>query len=69
MSPRSDAPVFCEHANENPAICRCPPDCYCQTRTCKDRHPLERTSLPQPAPRPRTAWDHINENDDDDEMG
>jgi len=29
--------MFCEHANENPMICECPPDCYCQTRTCKDK--------------------------------
>jgi len=29
--------VLCEHANENPASCHCPSDCYCQTWTCKSR--------------------------------
>ena len=29
--------MLCEHANENPAVCNCPDDCYCKTHTCKDR--------------------------------
>lgn len=32
-------PGLCEHANENPHVCRCPSDCYCQVNTCKDRDP------------------------------
>ena len=32
-------PLYCEHANENPAVCRCPADCYCKQHTCKNRHP------------------------------
>lgn len=28
--------LYCEHANENPAVCRCPVNCYCKSRTCKD---------------------------------
>ncbi len=27
----------CEHANENPSHCKCPPECYCQTHTCKEK--------------------------------
>ena len=34
--PKGD-PVLCTHANENPSLCECPADCYCQTRTCKNR--------------------------------
>lgn len=30
-------PWCCEHANENPNVCPCPSDCYCKTRTCKDK--------------------------------
>lgn len=29
--------LSCEHANEMPAICRCPPDCYCKSHSCKNR--------------------------------
>lgn len=28
---------LCEHANECPSVCPCPPDCYCKTHTCKPR--------------------------------
>jgi hypothetical protein len=31
--------IFCEHANENPNHCKCPPDCICWTATCKDKGP------------------------------
>lgn len=27
--------TLCEHANENPAKCPCPNDCYCKAHTCK----------------------------------
>lgn len=27
--------VFCEHANENPHVCRCAPDCACRESMCK----------------------------------
>lgn len=27
--------VYCEHANECPAVCPCPDDCYCKDHTCK----------------------------------
>lgn len=30
-------PVLCEHANENPMVCTCPDNCYCQTHTCKEK--------------------------------
>lgn len=30
-------PWGCEHANECPQMCPCPPGCYCSTRTCKGR--------------------------------
>lgn len=38
-SEQSSEPFFCEHANENPAACPCPVDCYCQQpgRTCCNR--------------------------------
>ena len=32
-SQRSE-PWMCDHANENPAQCRCPAWCYCKGRTC-----------------------------------
>jgi hypothetical protein len=28
-------PHLCEHANECPLTCPCPPACYCRTNTCK----------------------------------
>lgn len=33
----SDNPGMCEHANENPHICRCSVDCYCkgENKTCE----------------------------------
>lgn len=27
-------PILCEHANECPNVCPCPPDCYCKFHTC-----------------------------------
>jgi hypothetical protein len=32
-----EAPVLCEHANENPMVCPCLDTCYCRTHTCKDK--------------------------------
>lgn len=29
--------IYCEHANEVPQACPCPPDCYCRDHTCKNR--------------------------------
>lgn len=34
--------AFCEHANENPGTCRCPPNCYCRSHTCKNRKDFAR---------------------------
>ena len=31
----ADQPVLCEHANEVPGECNCPPNCYCKSHTCK----------------------------------
>lgn len=28
--------MFCEHANECPAVCPCGDDCYCKSHTCKE---------------------------------
>lgn len=28
-------PELCEHANEVPSVCPCPPDCYCMAHTCR----------------------------------
>lgn len=36
---KAAAPWICEHANENPNVCPCPPNCYCKTRTCKGKQP------------------------------
>ncbi len=41
----SDA-VFCEHANENPQLCRCQENCYCKAHTCKGREGLIGTRYP-----------------------
>jgi hypothetical protein len=35
--PNTLSPVFCEHANEVPQTCPCPPNCYCKNHTCKNR--------------------------------
>ncbi len=29
--------ILCNHANENPNVCNCVENCFCQTHTCKDR--------------------------------
>lgn len=31
------SPIYCEHANECPQTCPCPPDCYCKDHSCKTR--------------------------------
>lgn len=33
----TSSPVLCEHANEVPHRCPCPPNCYCKTNTCESR--------------------------------
>ncbi len=43
---RDDGYMFCEHPNENPYICRCEPNCYCKTHTCKDKIPLAPNGKP-----------------------
>jgi hypothetical protein len=30
MENHSASPIYCEHANESPAACPCPADCYCR---------------------------------------
>jgi len=35
--PIEKSPLYCEHANEVPQTCPCPPDCYCKDHTCKER--------------------------------
>jgi hypothetical protein len=42
--------VFCEHANENPNTCPCPPNCYCKPRTCKSKG--QPTAAPSPSAAP-----------------
>jgi len=37
LGPDDSSAVYCDHANEVPMVCECPPMCYCQTHTCKDR--------------------------------
>lgn len=32
----SNSAIMCNH-DESPADCECPDDCYCKSRTCKDR--------------------------------
>ncbi len=39
--PGSGNPHFCVHANECPtSACPCPPDCYCEGRTCPSAIPI-----------------------------
>jgi len=33
----STSAIYCEHANEMPAQCPCPDDCYCKAHSCKGR--------------------------------
>lgn len=35
--------IMCEHANEMPAECVCPPNCYCNAPSCKNRASLKLT--------------------------
>lgn len=35
--PKEASAVFCEHANEMPAHCPCPDDCYCKSHACKPK--------------------------------
>ena len=30
-------PWSCEHANEVPSMCPCPPGCYCKENSCRER--------------------------------
>lgn len=32
-----DGAFLCNHPQENPAVCPCDNDCYCRTRTCKNK--------------------------------
>jgi hypothetical protein len=32
---RQGGPALCEHANEVPHECPCPPECYCKVHTCR----------------------------------
>lgn len=34
---RRKSAVLCDHANEVPAVCKCPSDCYCKSHTCKPK--------------------------------
>jgi hypothetical protein len=47
--------MFCEHANENPISCPCPPNCYCKPRTCKSKGQPTAMFSPSTAPSPSTA--------------
>lgn len=33
----SVSPLYCDHANEMPAACPCPEDCYCKSHSCKKK--------------------------------
>lgn len=33
----SNSAIYCDHANEMPAQCPCPDDCYCKSHSCKRR--------------------------------
>jgi len=33
--------AFCEHANENPAVCPCDPKCYCKSHTCAPENKVD----------------------------
>lgn len=46
-----DRPELCDHANENPVVCRCAPDCYCKTRTCLARPDRSERLVPRDLPQ------------------
>ena len=54
----SKSPIFCEHANEMPAICTCDDDCYCKEHSCKQRKQTAEHSCEQ---RKQTAEDICKE--------
>jgi hypothetical protein len=37
VNPGFGKPWLCEHENENPNICNCPPLCYCRRDMCKGK--------------------------------
>lgn len=41
-TPPELSPLYCNHANECPAICTCTRPCYCHSHTCRDRPLLDR---------------------------
>lgn len=38
---RKLSPIFCNHANECPAVCPCDKECYCWYHTCKSKKRME----------------------------
>ncbi len=47
----SGNPHFCGHANECPtSVCSCPPDCYCEGRTCPGAIPVSTEDLMEATP-------------------
>lgn len=55
----NDDPFLCEHPNENPNFCPCDPECYCRTRTCKDKPFLHREL--RGVPEPRTWYERLDD--------
>ena len=45
--------IFCEHANEVPAVCPCEQRCYCKANTCAKRDNVEKSSCEELDPRER----------------
>lgn len=37
VKPIKKSAIYCEHANEMPAVCPCDADCYCKDNSCKNR--------------------------------
>lgn len=44
--------ILCAHANEMPAKCECPDDCYCKKNACRVRRKYKKKNEVKPEDEP-----------------
>lgn len=49
-------PAACEHPNEAPHVCPCPPGCYCKARTCRPVDAPRIVAVAADSPIPMLIW-------------